>query len=81
MIGGSAALRGPLIGDKIWPVVFDNTAIKQVVGDFTCESDLDKVLAGPIAALRASDYTPSPIDLELDATMDHIITDQAALGP
>ena len=73
-------LQGPLLGDKIWPVLFNNTQIKQAVGDFSCESDLDKVLAGPIAAYRASGYAPSPEDLALDATMDRIIADQTTLG-
>ncbi len=73
-------LRGPLLGDKIWPVVFDNTAIKQVVGEFASESDLDKILAGPIATFHTSNYAPSSEDLELDATMDRIIADQTALG-
>ncbi len=72
--------RGPLLGDKSWSVIFDNAAIKKVVGDFTCETDLDVMMRGPAAAFRASDYSPSPDELELDALMDRIIAAQSALG-
>ena len=72
--------RGPLLGDKTWSVLFDNTAIKAVVGDFTCETDLDVVMRGPVAAFRAGDYSPSPAELKLDALMDRIIAAQSALG-
>jgi len=61
-------------------VASSNTAIKQVVGNFTCETDLDSVLAGPIAAFRASDYSPSLADLERGAAMDRIIAAQRTVG-
>ena len=40
--------RGPLLGDKIWPTVFDNTKIRRLVGDFVMTEDLDEILREPI---------------------------------
>jgi len=42
---------GPLIGDKSWSALFDNSKVKAVAGDFTCETDLDEYFR-PIAASR-----------------------------
>ena len=71
---------GPLLGDKSRSVLFDNAAIKEAVGDFVCESDLDAMLRGPLTVFRQSNYAPTPDDVELDALMDRIIAGQSALG-
>ena len=33
----NAEWTGPLLGDKAWPVQFDLTKLKVVVGEFTCD--------------------------------------------
>ena len=72
--------EGALHGDKSNSVVFDNSKIKAVVGDFTCDPSLDDFMA-----LLAEDFASRggvnvPIDEELDALYDQIITDQQGLG-
>jgi nucleoside-diphosphate-sugar epimerase len=41
---------GPLIGDKMWTALFDNSKIKNAVGEFPCSADLDEILAGSLAS-------------------------------
>lgn len=74
-------LEGPLFGDKIHSVLFDNSKIKAVVGDFTCTRDLQVLLAAPLAAYwqRAGQGDPQPC--EDDALFDAIIAAQRAVGP
>ena len=71
---------GPLLGDKAYSLLFDNSKVKAVVGDFSCETDLDRVVAAPCAAclqrLGDAPLTAGPID-EL---FDRIIADQRARG-
>lgn len=72
--------EGPLLGDKTWAALFDNSKVKRVAGDFTCSEDLDTVLAEPIANLkRRLDGPPAPAH-ELDALIDRIVSEQSALG-
>jgi nucleoside-diphosphate-sugar epimerase len=89
LIRYDAEWTGPLIGDKKWTALFDNSKIKSAVGQFTCSEDLDEILAEAV--------TIAKLDLEMtgdesrpnklggimqdeDALMDRIITDQSALG-
>ena len=75
------AWEGPLMGDKTWAALFDNSKVKRVAGDFTCAEDLGEVLAESIAHFKArlgADGTPAEGDL--DALMDRIAADQTALG-
>ena len=71
---------GPLTGDKAWTAIFDNSKIKSVVGDFTCAESLDDILAEPIQHLKQRLATQRPPKGELDALVDRICSDQAALG-
>ncbi len=43
------AWEGPLIGDKSWSALFDNSKVKRVAGDFTCAQDLKTILEESIA--------------------------------
>ena len=36
--------EGPLMGDKSWSVLFDNSKVKRVAGDFACAQDLPTIL-------------------------------------
>jgi nucleoside-diphosphate-sugar epimerase len=41
IIKSAPHLKGPLLGDKVSPTVFDNTKIKHAVGPFDCDVSLD----------------------------------------
>jgi nucleoside-diphosphate-sugar epimerase len=78
---------GPLLGDNISPTLFDNSKIKNAVGEFTCSTDLDEILAEPVAFAQRNlklnqDIGPleKPDQLILeDSLMDRIIEDQLSL--
>ncbi len=72
--------EGPLLGDKTWTALFDNSKVKRVAGDFACAEDLDVVLAEPIRFLKQRLDAGAPANMELDGLMDRITTEQAALG-
>ena len=48
--------EGPLMGDKTWSALFDNTKVKSIVGEFNASQDIDEILAelGDARARRAS---------------------------
>jgi hypothetical protein len=80
---------GPLNGDKKWTALFDNSKIKNTVGQFTCSEDLDEILAAPIARAKQDlkiprdDVPPNQLGgvaEDEDTLMDRIIADQSALG-
>ena len=78
---------GPLIGDKMWTALFDNSKIKNAVGEFTCSADLDEILTEPVAFAQrdlelSQDIGQSEKSDNLipeDALMDRIIEDQLSL--
>ena len=75
----NADWTGPLLGDKAWPVQFDLTKLKSVVGDFTCdvstEAGLSQVV--PHCRRRAASFVP---DAKVHALIDRIAEEQARLG-
>lgn len=71
---------GPLVGDKAWTAIFDNSKVKSVAGDFTCVQDLDEILAEPIMHLKQRLATNRPPKGDFDALIDRICREQAALG-
>ncbi len=71
---------GPLLGDKSWAALFDNSKVKRVAGDFTCSEDLDEVLAEPIRFLKQRLTQPAADAAELDGLIDRIAAEQSALG-
>lgn len=67
---------GPLHGDKSASVVFDNSKVRSVVGEFACRID-------PWLGMQmvARDYPPNrELNAPSDALYDRIIADQRALG-
>jgi nucleoside-diphosphate-sugar epimerase len=72
--------EGPLLGDKTWSALFDNSKVKRVAGNFTCSEDLDEVLADSIGFLKQRLASNAPVNMELDPLMDRITSEQAALG-
>lgn len=69
--------EGPLLGDKTYSVIFDNTKVTSVVGDFTCPVD-------PWEGMRrvAAHHPPrkDAFDAAVDALYDRICAEQGALG-
>ena len=72
--------EGPLMGDKTWAALFDNTKVKSVVGDFPCVKDLGEVLAEPIASFKARLKSEGSKTTDRDALMDRIAREQRSLG-
>jgi nucleoside-diphosphate-sugar epimerase len=71
--------KGPLLGDKSWTALFDNSKVKRIAGDFTCETDLDKILEQPIKYLKRRIEAKTPYNTDNEALTDRIIAEQAAL--
>lgn len=74
-------LEGPLFGDKIHSVLFDNSKIKAVVGDFACTRDLQVLLESPLSAYWERAGRGDPQSCRDDALFDAIIAAQRAVGP
>jgi nucleoside-diphosphate-sugar epimerase len=74
------AWEGPLLGDKAWTALFDNTKVKGVAGDFTCSENLSEVLEESVANFRKRLDARGPQSHELDPLMDRIAAEQSALG-
>jgi nucleoside-diphosphate-sugar epimerase len=71
---------GPLLGDKTYTTLFDNSKIKRVAGGFTCETDLTKILEQAVLHFKRRQAAKTPYSTELDPLIDRIIADQEALG-
>ena len=71
---------GPLLGDKAWTAIFDNSKVKSVVGDFTCVENLDEILAEPIMHLKQRLAADRPPKGDFDALVDRICAAQGELG-
>jgi nucleoside-diphosphate-sugar epimerase len=68
--------EGPLLGDKSYSVVFDNTKVKAVAGDFECPID-------PWRGMRmvAERFPPGDgCDPDTDRLLDRIVAAQGGLG-
>ncbi len=72
--------EGPLVGDKAWSALFDNSKVKRVAGDFTCADDLPTILEELIAHFKVRDATADEVPDALDPLMDRICAEQGALG-
>jgi nucleoside-diphosphate-sugar epimerase len=72
--------EGPLLGDKTWTALFDNSKVKSVVGSFEASEDIDEILAESIrhAKERLKQPPPAASDEE-DRLIDRIIAAQAAV--
>jgi len=75
----NADWAGPLLGDKTWSVVFDNSKVMSVAGRFECRVSLDEALrlAAEHYRRRAPAYTP---DEKAHAFLDRIACEQQAVG-
>lgn len=65
--------RGPLLGDKVWPTVFDGSKIRRLVGDFPSSGNLDEILREPVAHFLRRRAESLPGRSSLDALTDRIV--------
>lgn len=73
--------EGPLIGDKTWSAIFDNTKVKSAVGAFDASEDLDEILEESIAHAKQRLNAPAPDQSAEDRLIDHIVAAQSAVRP
>jgi hypothetical protein len=60
--------------------LFDNSKVKRVAGDFSCEKDLARVLAEPIARVQARLSAEGTNVYEFEPLLDRIAREQRKLG-
>jgi len=70
---------GPLLGDKTWNAVFDNSKVMSVAGDFACAVSLEEGIRRAAAHVRQRLETFEP-DPARHALLDRIAAEQSALG-
>jgi len=73
-------MKASLLGDKMWPVLFDNSKVMRVAGEFTCRVGLEDGLAAVAEywlVNRRDAYEP---DRNKHALIDRIAEEQEALG-
>ena len=73
--------EGPLMGDKTWCALFDNSKVKSVVGPFDASEDIDEILDDSIAHAKACLNAAAPAANPEDDLIDRIIAAQAAVRP
>ena len=71
---------GPLLGDKTWTALFDNSKVKRVAGDFTCAEKIEHVVAEPIRHFKRRFAAQRATPGQFDELMDRIAAAQEALG-
>ena len=70
---------GPVLGDKARTVLYDNTKVKSVAGDFQCTMDLPASMGAAAEHYRRRAAAHQP-NAKLHALIDRIIAEQGALG-
>ena len=73
--------EGPLMGDKTWCALFDNSKIKSVVGPFAASQDIDEILRDSVMYAKQRLNAPAPAENTEDRLIDRIIAAQAAVRP
>ena len=74
------AWEGPLMGDKAWSALFDNSKVKGVAGPFTASTDIDEILEEPVIHERERLKQPAPPMGDEEKLMERIIAAQSSLG-
>ena len=69
--------EGPMMGDKTWSALFDNSKVKSVVGDFKASTDIDEILHDSVVHAKARLKGPAPAQTAEDRLIDTIISAQA----
>jgi nucleoside-diphosphate-sugar epimerase len=73
--------EGPLMGDKTWSALFDNSKIKGVVGPFAASQDIDEILHDSVTHSKQRLNFPAPAENAEDRLIEKIIAAQAAVQP
>lgn len=68
-----------LLGDKAWTSIFDNSKIKNIVGDFTFNENLNQIMNSVVSEWRKTVSEDAGSDPEMNALMDRIIHEQEGL--
>ena len=72
---------GPLLGDKSWSALFDNSKLKQVVGAFEASQDINEILRDSVMHAKERLNAPAPVESDEDRLIDMIIAAQDGLHP
>ena len=75
----NADWAGPVLGDKAWSVMYDNSKVKSVAGEFECTMDLAASIRAAAEHYRRRAAAHRP-DAALHALIDRIIAEQQGLG-
>jgi nucleoside-diphosphate-sugar epimerase len=70
---------GPLFGDKSHSVLFDNSKVMRVAGNFTCDKDLAEIMRSATEHYRCREASYQP-DPSLHALLDQIAVDMGELA-
>jgi nucleoside-diphosphate-sugar epimerase len=71
---------GPLLGDKTWSALFDNSKVRRVAGAFEASQDIDEILHDSIAHAKERLKAPASPESDEDRLIDKIIAAQNGLG-
>jgi nucleoside-diphosphate-sugar epimerase len=73
--------EGPLLGDKTWSALFDNSKVRRVVGPFDASEDIDEILADSVAHAKERLKAPAPALSDEDRLIDSIVAAQYSVRP
>ena len=73
--------EGPLLGDKTWSALFDNSKVKRVAGPFEASQDIDEILQDSIMHAKQRLKSPPPPESDEDRLIDKIVAAQNGLRP
>jgi nucleoside-diphosphate-sugar epimerase len=72
---------GPMLGDKTWSALFDNSKVKRVAGPFRASEDIDEILQESIRHAKERLKAPAPAESDEDRLIDRIVAAQDAVRP
>ena len=72
---------GPLLGDKTWSALYDNSKVKRVAGPFEASQDIDEILRDSVMHAKARLKAPAPAQSDQDRLIDAIIAAQDRVRP
>ena len=72
---------GPLLGDKSWSALYDNSKVKGVAGPFEASQDIDEILRDSVMHAKERLKAAAPPESDEDRLIDRIIAAQEALRP
>ena len=73
--------EGPLLGDKTWSALFDNSKVKRVTGPFEASEDIDEILRDSVIHAKERLKAPASAESDEDRLVDTIIAAQDGLRP